>query len=119
MKKIVQFALALFFVLGIFSNSFASYNKVSRVMDVEEELFSIDDPKAYPNPFKSKITINHSSADKIEICSLLGETIKTFTISNFDKTSVLDLSDLKKGVYFYVIKNNDNVIETRRIVKSE
>lgn len=118
MKKIVQFCLALFFVLGFISNTLASYNPASRVMD-DEELFSIDDPKAYPNPFKTKITINHSSADKIEICSLLGETIKTFSISNFDKTSVLDLSDLKKGVYFYVIKNNDNVIETRRIVKSE
>ena len=78
-----------------------------------------DDPKAYPNPFKSKITINHGSCDKIEICNLLGEIIKTVYISPNEKSTSLDLSELRKGVYFYVIKENNSVLETRRIIKSE
>lgn len=75
--------------------------------------------KVYPNPFTSKVTINHGGADKIEICSLLGETVASFSVSSTDKTSVLDLSDLRKGVYFYIIKENGKVLETRKIVKSE
>ena len=85
----------------------------------KDEKIGLDDPKAYPNPFKTKITINHSNADKIEICTLLGETIKIIPISFQDKATTLDLSELKKGVYFYVIKNDNNIIETRRIIKSE
>ncbi|MES2588139.1 MAG: T9SS type A sorting domain-containing protein [Bacteroidota bacterium] len=75
--------------------------------------------KVYPNPFTSKVTIVHNTADKIEICTLLGETVKTFSVSNNDKTSVLDLSELKSGVYFYVIKLDNKTLETRRIIKSE
>ncbi len=75
--------------------------------------------KVYPNPFTSKVTINHGGADKIEVCSLLGETVASLSVSSYDKSTVLDLSDLRKGVYFYVIKLDGKVLETRKIVKSE
>ena len=78
-----------------------------------------DEPKAYPNPFKGKITINHGNCDKIEICTLLGEVVRTVQVAANDKSTQLDLSELKKGVYFYVVKDNNSIVETRRIVKSE
>lgn len=78
-----------------------------------------DDPKAYPNPFKGKITINHGACDKIEICTLLGEVVRTVHVGANDKSTQLDLSELKKGVYFYVIRDNNSILETRRIIKSE
>lgn len=75
--------------------------------------------KAYPNPFKAKITLNHASANRIEIFSILGESVKVIDIALNEKTTTLDLSELNKGVYFYVVKNNKEVLETRRIIKSE
>ena len=75
--------------------------------------------KVYPNPFTSKVTINHNGADKIEVCSLLGETVASVSVSSSEKSTVLDLSDLRKGVYFYIIKLDGKVLETRKIVKSE
>ena len=69
-----------------------------------------DEPKAYPNPFKGKITINHGSCDRIEICTVLGEVVRTVTIGAHDKSTQLDLSELKKGVYFYVIKENNAIL---------
>ncbi len=75
--------------------------------------------KVYPNPFTSKVTINHGGADKIEVCSLLGETVASVSVSTYEKSTVLDLSDLRKGVYFYIIKSDGKVLETRKIVKSE
>ena len=77
------------------------------------------DIKAYPNPFKSKIAIPVKNAETIEIFSVLGEKVKTIDISSFEKTVTIDLSDLKKGVYFYALKDNTGTIETRKIVKSE
>lgn len=97
------------------AGAFVAEDPVAEVASVENNIVS----KAFPNPFKSKITIAHKSAESIEVFSLLGERVKTISISSSEKNTVLDLSDLKKGVYFYVIKNNDLVLETRRIIKSE
>lgn len=95
--------------------AFSAADPVAEVANVENNIVS----KAYPNPFKSKITIAHKSAEVIEVFSMLGERVKVLPINTLEKTTVLDLSDLKKGVYFYVIKNNDVILETRRIIKSE
>lgn len=76
------------------------------------------DFKAYPNPFKTKITIPTKNAESIEIFSVLGEKVKTIDTGMLDKVTV-DLSDLRKGVYFYALKDESGVIETRKIVKSE
>lgn len=89
------------------------------VSDDKPVLENGDDPKAYPNPFKGKITINHGACDKIEICTLLGEVVRTVHVGANDKSTQLDLSELKKGVYFYVIRENSTIMETRRIIKSE
>ena len=86
---------------------------------------SIDEPenpvalKAFPNPFKTKLSIPNKTADNIEIMSVLGEKVKTVAVNNNEKYTVLDLSELKKGVYFYVLKQEGEILETRRIVKSE
>ncbi|MFN5416925.1 MAG: T9SS type A sorting domain-containing protein [Flavobacteriia bacterium] len=113
MKKHI-FLIFVGFTLLLSVSSFTSKDE-----NCEGDRNAMDDPKAYPNPFKTKITINHSNADKIEICTLLGETIKVIPISFQDRATTLDLSELKKGVYFYVIKNDNSIIETRRIIKSE
>jgi hypothetical protein len=111
MKKVL---LIMLLVAGGFVNS--SFTVVSN----HEECNELgEDPKAYPNPFKSKITIVHSGCDRIDIVNLLGETVKVIQIPSYEKVSTLDLSELKKGVYFYAIKDGGQVLETRRIVKSE
>ena len=95
--------------------AFVATDPVADVADIDNLVVS----KAYPNPFRAKISITHKTAETIEVFSMLGERVKLISIVGADKTTVLDLSDLKKGVYFYVIKNNDLILETRRIIKSE
>lgn len=75
--------------------------------------------KAYPNPFKSKLSIPNKNADRIDILNALGEKVKSVAVSKNEKTTMLDLSELKNGVYFYVLKEDNTTLETRRIVKSE
>ncbi|MCE3295906.1 MAG: Secretion system C-terminal sorting domain [Crocinitomicaceae bacterium] len=111
--------ITLFALLLAFAPSVSAKDLVFAASEDYTCLESGDEPKAFPNPFKGKITINHGSCDKIEICTLLGEVVRTVHIPLNDKSTQLDLSELKKGVYFYVIKENSNVVETRRIVKSE
>lgn len=89
--------------------STASISKINKATEL----------KAYPNPFKTKISIPNKNAESIEIFSVLGEKVKTVDVSSFDKTTTIDLSDLRKGVYFYALKDASGVLETRKIVKSE
>jgi plastocyanin len=74
--------------------------------------------KAFPNPFKTKVSIPNKTADNIEIISVLGEKVKSVAVNSNEKFTQVDLSDLKKGVYFYVLKEEGEILETRRIVKS-
>lgn len=96
--------------------SFVATNPVG--LSVSKQTKVVTDSKAYPNPFKTKITIPTKDAETIEIFSVLGEKVKTIETSMLDKVTI-DLSDLRKGVYFYALKDESGVIETRKIVKSE
>lgn len=75
--------------------------------------------KASPNPFKGKISIPNKTANSIEIRNILGEKVKTISVDTDEKLSHIDLSDLKKGVYFYVLKQDELILESRKIIKSE
>ena len=67
--------------------------------------------KIYPNPTKGKIEIrNLSSNSNLIISNILGATIKKIKTNN--STEIIDISDLKSGVYF--ISNSD---KNNRFVK--
>ena len=67
--------------------------------------------KIYPNPTKGKIEIrNLSSNSNLIISNILGATIKKINTNN--STEIIDISDLKSGVYF--ISNSD---KNNRFVK--
>ena len=65
----------------------------------------------YPNPFKDKIYLN-TTEQFVEVYSILGEKIKQ------DYTNEIDLTTLKSGMYYLVIKDSDgNPIQKEKIVK--
>ncbi|MBL7985107.1 MAG: T9SS type A sorting domain-containing protein, partial [Flavobacteriales bacterium] len=61
----------------------------------EEELAGIS---IYPNPSEGMITVNAASAadHTVQVMNLLGEVVAT---SRFNVNTILDLTDLAKGVY--------------------
>lgn len=58
----------------------------------------------FPNPAENFITIQCESFDneKIEIYDVLGQLIKSITVSNNQK---IDISNLSKGIYFIILEN--------------
>ncbi|TNE54614.1 MAG: T9SS type A sorting domain-containing protein [Bacteroidetes bacterium] len=79
-----------------------------------------DDPPhslAYPNPFQKSIEVHFGQADELLIVDLLGEPLRHFDLPPHGTKVTLDLSSLRKGVYFYVLRKQKKVLETRRIVK--
>jgi len=61
----------------------------------------------------------HLTADqeinKIVLCNLVGQTVKSFTIESREKT--IDLSDVSSGNYLIKIQLTDGTISTQKIIK--
>ncbi|MBI4931074.1 MAG: T9SS type A sorting domain-containing protein [Bacteroidetes bacterium] len=72
----------------------------------------------YPNPFSSKLFVEFSDADLIFIYNVVGEKIKTITLSKGQTKAELNATDLREGIYFCCILKEGVVIETRKIVKN-
>ena len=73
------------------------------------------DFEIYPNPTNKFINIknkNGENIEKIEIFNSLGKLIKPNDINN----SYLDVTDLKKGIYFFRIKTENGIV-TKKIIK--
>lgn len=68
------------------------------------EQFSI-----YPNPFNSEITINSPNDDHIEIRSISGTLIDSFSITS--GVTKINLNYLNNGVYFISSYENNQIIK--------
>ena len=72
---------------------------------------------AYPNPFPDKFFIETVPADRIIICNILGEKIKSLSLKNGQTKIEVDAAELNPGIYFYSIMKEGVIIETRKLVK--
>ena len=87
------------------------------VLDIEKEIVSGFDVdfNLYPNPVSTKVTISSDfSIDKIEIFNLLGKRI-SFDTPNKNK-SIINVSQLKKGVYIIKVKSNNRTNSKKLII---
>ena len=93
--------------LEVDPNSNASFGEI----DLDNEF------EVYPNPFNEGISIRprNNDAYHLTICNALGQTIY-FSENQIGITQV-DLSNHKKGLYFVLITNENNVSITKKIIK--
>ncbi|MCF6131202.1 T9SS type A sorting domain-containing protein [Flavobacterium wongokense] len=69
----------------------------------------------YPNPVNTVLNIsNASTIDRLEITSVLGQRIKSMMVN--DLHAELDLSDLRRGVYFVKV-SSEGQEKTVKIIK--
>ena len=73
---------------------------------------------AYPNPFKNKVTISYpTGATKVTIFNVIGSEVANFELEEGINKAELDLGTLNSGVYFYSIRKENAIVETKKIVK--
>lgn len=73
-----------------------------------------------PNPASDKISIDINFASentKIEIIDITGKTAITHQLKNKSYTDYIDISDLKKGLYFVKLNIDNHTIVKKLIVK--
>jgi uncharacterized delta-60 repeat protein len=90
-------------------------NKIIRLHNDEalnlEDLDNNDRIKLYPNPVKDMLFLN-KEVKKVTVTDLTG---KVLAIHN--SSSQIDMSSFQRGVYLIVMETENNLKETRKIVK--
>lgn len=88
--------------------------------DNQNDLISINDVIAYPNPTNGQITFDYNLEEqaRIIITDVLGKTIFTQQVNGNNKLTV-DLSSYNKGIFLYRIVANKKVIKSNKIILIE
>jgi hypothetical protein len=73
---------------------------------------SLTDLKVYPNPATTFVTFEYKLPEYLSnahliITDVTGKVIHSITLSNFEGQYLWDSRQVKNGLYFYTLKDND------------
>ncbi|HLG35807.1 MAG TPA: SBBP repeat-containing protein [Bacteroidia bacterium] len=75
----------------------------------------------FPNPATTEVTINFGKEGwcDVRVWNVLGEQVKdlTLTLSKGEGTATIDVSELMPGIYFVVVRDEENGLVVRKVVK--
>lgn len=93
-----------------------NYMHVKQLVSIKEQNSNLE-IACHPNPFNDKFTIEtKSNFQMIEIYDLNGKSHFTKTLTQKNKTEIIDLRNLEKGIYILKIKTEEQEI-TKKIIK--
>lgn len=73
----------------------------------------------YPNPFKDKVTVKYSGVETVQVLNVLGEKVKTIALAATENKIDIYFDELPSGIYFFRFLIEGEIIETKRVIKSE
>jgi hypothetical protein len=79
----------------------------------------VNNLNVYPNPADDQVTVEYTSAGNdatLSIYNLVGQEVIYRNLNSMDNTLTIDVSDLSEGIYFYAVKEGNQVIETKKLV---
>jgi hypothetical protein len=68
----------------------------------------------YPNPVDEKIALRCEGMQRIAITNVIGQNVKSFQLQHSDY-EVLDVSDLRKGIYFLTVESSMGTVSSKFI----
>ena len=77
--------------------------------------------QAYPNPASAVVNINYALNKRnarISLYNILGVSVYEQQLDGQEGTIAINVSDLAQGIYFYTIKVDGNVVDTKKLVIS-
>ena len=83
-------------------------NNLVAVEDVKETSYSV-----YPNPVKDVLTVSGEGMKQVTVYNALGQLVKTVNCN--DNTVQINVSDLRNGMYFVNVVNNNGEMSTSKV----
>jgi hypothetical protein len=101
--------------------AFLAFSFFLSVSGMSDPLKDGEQLSMYPNPASTELTINidleYSSTTNLKIIDLTGKTVKDFTRDLSHENGMykaqLDISDLKAGIYFVRVKQQNEVLSKK------
>lgn len=84
------------------------------VVTAVENSFVSSGIQLFPNPSNGKFIVKGGEGQQIEICNVLGEII--FTRQLNANEIIIDLQSQPKGIYFYCVKNSEQLIANGKLI---
>lgn len=77
---------------------------------------------AFPNPATSTTQVKYefsgASEGLLKVFNMLGEEVKTVSLNTNKGTALIDVAELKSGIYFYSLVAGDKTLATRKFTVS-
>ena len=107
---------------GDFGKDFQFYFAVNNYLGIKDYQISNAKISIYPNPTTDFINIqvkdNTINKLDIQLIDVYGRVVKQAVLYN-EISNGLDISTFSNGIYFIIIKNNNNNLGTYKIIKSK
>lgn len=106
-----------FIVDGV--DDFVFHIKFGDAVSVKEPMINVN--KIYPNPAVSVVNIDYAvnkGNAQIALYNILGVNVYEQMLNNQKGTVKINVSDFVSGVYFYTIKVDGKIIETKKLIIS-
>ncbi|NMJ87900.1 MAG: T9SS type A sorting domain-containing protein [Thaumarchaeota archaeon] len=105
--------------LKSYINGFSYKTSLQEVLVTSNKDLITNGTKIYPNPAVNQLTVENdgNSLRRVQIFTSSGKLMKSFELNNNSITSVLNISDLKEGMYLVQLTDKNGAIKTKRIVK--
>lgn len=88
--------------------------------NVNESAVRCDLGAAYPNPAKSTVRFDYNISNKdnasIVVYNLLGQKVKSQTISGTQGQAIISVDDMQEGMYFCNLIINGNAVKTEKFI---
>lgn len=102
---------------------YVNYNAVLNVGIYDPALEEAFVSNPYPNPASSQVSFDYSLPSgtrqaEINIHNLLGARVKQVFVAGQEGKISFNVQDLNDGIYFYSVKVNNQITETKRLVIS-
>ena len=75
--------------------------------------------EAYPNPATGKVVIKHrlqKQDARLLITNVMGMTLKSIPVNPAEDKTLIDVSDLASGIYFYSLEINGKISVTKKLI---
>ncbi len=109
-------------LVGLGDGNIAVVDTSKNVLDILSnigDLVEYMSVRVYPQPAHQQVQLQFSETINdaaISIHNLNGQLVKQYTFNNC-KEATLHVEDIAKGMYFYTVKSNDEIIKSGKLFK--
>jgi hypothetical protein len=93
----------------------STYSKTDCTLGVGDFVF--DKIVLFPNPVQGELYIANIVLQKASVYDTLGKLVKTTSFSTNSNSNTIDLSNLKKGIYFIYLESDVKNVARKIIVE--